>query len=89
MIQKGGISVFKGILFLIDKESVIQYYTVNNLFCGRTLNKLLQILQSIQNTKKSTSQICMVAYKYEVKTFYVFPLRSKVYFKTLYSHKKN
>ena len=33
--------------FIIDKEGVIQYYTFNNLLCGRSINQLLRILQSI------------------------------------------
>ena len=31
-------------LFIIDKEGIIQYYTVNNLLCGRSINELLRIL---------------------------------------------
>ena len=26
-------------LFIIDKEGIIQYYTVNNLLCGRSMNE--------------------------------------------------
>ena len=26
-------------LFIIDKEGIIQYYTVHNLLCGRSINK--------------------------------------------------
>jgi len=25
-------------LFIIDKEDIIQYYTINNLLCGRSIN---------------------------------------------------
>lgn len=35
-------------LFIIDKEGVIQYYTVNNLLCGRNINEIIRILKSIQ-----------------------------------------
>ena len=35
-------------LFIIDKEGIIQYYTVNNLLCGRSINELIRILKSIQ-----------------------------------------
>ena len=35
-------------ILLIDKEEIIQYYTVNNLPCERNVNKLLRILQSVQ-----------------------------------------
>jgi peroxiredoxin (alkyl hydroperoxide reductase subunit C) len=38
-------------LFIIDKEGIIQYYTVINLLCGRSVNELLRVLQSIQYVK--------------------------------------
>ena len=41
---------FPGV-FIIDKEGIIQYYTVNNLLCGRSINELLRILKSIQYIK--------------------------------------
>ena len=41
-------------LFLIDKEGIIQYYTVNNLLCGRSINELLRILRSVQYIKKKS-----------------------------------
>ena len=74
-------------LFIIDKEGIIQYYTVNNLLCGRSVNELLRILQSIQYVKENPGQACPVDWKYGDKTLYSHPLKSKVYFKTLYSDK--
>ena len=47
-------------LFIIDKEGIIQYYTVNNLLCGRNLNELVRTLQSIQYIKKNPGQVCPV-----------------------------
>lgn len=76
-------------VFIIDKEGVIQYYTVNNLLCGRSINELLRILQSIQYIKENPGQACPVDWKIGDKTSYAHSLKSKVYFKTLYSHKKN
>lgn len=73
--------------FIIDKEGIIQYYTVNNLLCGRSINELLRILQSIQYVKENPGQACPVEWKYGDKTLYSHPLKSKVYFKTLYSDK--
>lgn len=37
-------------LFILDKEGILQYYTVNNLFCGRSrsLNELLRILRILK-----------------------------------------
>lgn len=76
-------------LFIIDKEGIIQYYTVNNLLCGRSINELLRILQSIQYIKENPGQACPVDWKYGDKTLYSHPLKSKVYFKTLYSQNQN
>ena len=76
-------------LFIIDKEGIIQYYTVNNLLCGRSVNELLRILKSIQYVKQNPGQACPVDWKYGDQILYSHPLKSKVYFKTLYSNKKN
>jgi len=76
-------------LFIVDKEGIIQYYMVNNLLCGRNVNELLRILQSIQYMKENPGQACPVDWKYGDKILYSHPLKSKVYFKTLYSNKKN
>lgn len=75
-------------LFIIDKEGIIQYYTVNNLLCGRSVNELLRILQSIQYIKENPGSACPVDWKYGDKIFYSNPLKSKSYSKTLYSQKK-
>ena len=76
-------------LFIVDKEGLIQYYTVNNLLCGRSVNELLRILRSIQYIKENPGQACPIDWKYGNKILYSHPLKSKVYFKTLYSNKKN
>jgi len=34
-------------LFILDKESIIPYYKVNNLLYGPSINELLHILQSL------------------------------------------
>ncbi len=47
-------------VFIIDKEGIIQYYTVNNLLCSRSLNELIRILESIQYVKKNPGQACPV-----------------------------
>ena len=44
-------------LFIVDKEGIIQYYTVNNLLCGRSINELLRILRSIQYIKDDMIKI--------------------------------
>lgn len=45
-------------LFIIDKEGIIQYYTVNNLLCGRSVKEILRVLKSIQYVKENPGQIC-------------------------------
>ena len=76
-------------VFIIDKEGIIQYYTVNNLLCGRSLNELLRILQSIQYVKNNPGQACPVDWQSGDKTLYSHPLKSKAYFKTIYSYTNN
>lgn len=75
-------------LFIIDKEGVIQYYTVNNLLCGRSINEILRILKSIQYVKQHPGQACPVDWKYGDKILYSHPLKSRIYFKELYSSEK-
>nr|WAK84902.1 thiol-specific antioxidant protein [Amicula sp. isolate GU52X-4 cfCalB7]WAK84990.1 thiol-specific antioxidant protein [Amicula sp. isolate GU52X-4 cfCalB7] len=77
---------FPGV-FIIDKEGIMQYYTVNNLLCGRSVNELLRVLQSIQYIKRNPGRACPVDWKYGDKILYSHPLKSKIYFKTLYSQK--
>jgi peroxiredoxin (alkyl hydroperoxide reductase subunit C) len=76
-------------IFIIDKEGIIQYHTVNNLLCGRSIDELLRILQSIQYVKENPGHVCPVDWKSGDQILYSHPLKSKVYFKTLYSQKKN
>ena len=85
LLTKDGLA-FPGV-FIIDKEGIIQYYTVNNLLCGRSINELIRILKSIQHIKENPGQACPVDWNYGDPIFYSHPLKSKVYFQTLYSNK--
>jgi peroxiredoxin (alkyl hydroperoxide reductase subunit C) len=76
-------------LFIIDKEGIIQYYTINNFLCGRNINELLRTLQSIQYIKENPGQACPVDWEYGTPILYSHPLKSKIYFKTFYSQKQN
>ena len=76
-------------LFIIDKEGILQYYTVNNLLCGRSINELLRTLKSIQYVKKNPGQACPVDWRHGDPILYSHPLKSKIYFKDLYSPKKS
>jgi peroxiredoxin 2/4 len=87
LLTNDGLS-FPGV-FIIDKEGIIQYYTVNNLLCGRSIDELIRILQSIQYVKDNPGQACPVDWQYGDKRLYLHPSQSKTYFKTLYSQKKN
>ena len=87
LLSDDGLS-FPG-LFIIDKEGIIQYYTVNNLLCGRSVNEILRILQSIQYVKENPGQACPVDWNSGDQILYSHPLKSKLYFKNLYSQKKN
>lgn len=45
-------------LFIIDKEGIIQYSTVNNLAFGRSVDETLRILQAIQYVQESPNEVC-------------------------------
>lgn len=68
-------------LFIIDKENIIQYHTVNNLLCGRSVTELLRVLQSIQYIKENPGQVCPVDWKRGDQISYSYPRKSKRYFK--------
>ena len=77
---------FPGV-FIIDKEGLVQYYSVNNLLCERNIDEWLRVLKSIQYTKENPGHACPIDWKIRNPILYSHPLKSKVYFKTLYSHK--
>nr|YP_010241839.1 2-Cys peroxiredoxin [Coscinodiscus wailesii]YP_010241905.1 2-Cys peroxiredoxin [Coscinodiscus wailesii]QTI82754.1 2-Cys peroxiredoxin [Coscinodiscus wailesii]QTI82820.1 2-Cys peroxiredoxin [Coscinodiscus wailesii] len=76
-------------LFIIDKQGVIQYYNVNNLLCGRSINEILRILKSIQYIKEHPGQACPVEWQSGDQFLYSHPLKSTLYFKEFYSSEKN
>ena len=84
-------------VFIIDKEGIIQYYTVNNLLCSRSVNELLRILESIQYVKKNPGQACPVNWpsistmdiQQYSQMLYSHPLKSKLYFRNFYTSSKN
>jgi len=77
---------FPGI-FIIDKEGIVQYYTVNTLLCGRNIDELLRVLKSIQYIKENPGHACPVGWKNSDQILYSHPLKSKAYFKKLYLNK--
>jgi|TARA_B110000240_G_scaffold194052_1_gene240959 peroxiredoxin (alkyl hydroperoxide reductase subunit C) len=68
-------------LFIIDKEGIIQYYTVNNLLCGRSVNEILRVLRSIQYVKENPGQICPVDWDSGAENLDSNPWKSKNYIK--------
>jgi len=68
-------------LFIIDKEGIIQYYTVNNLLCGRSINEILRVLRSIQYVKENPGQICPVDWDFGIDNLESNPWKSKNYIK--------
>jgi peroxiredoxin (alkyl hydroperoxide reductase subunit C) len=84
-------------VFIIDKEAIIQYYTVNNLLCSRSMNELIRVLESIQYVKKNPGQACPINwqsssfrnFEQSNQILYSHPISSKLYFKHVYSSKKN
>ena len=75
-------------LFIIDKEGIIQYYTVNNLLCGRNIDEILRILKSIQYIKQNPGHSCPIDWTYGDSSIPSHPLKSKIYLKTVYSQNK-
>jgi len=55
--------------------------------CGRNIDELLRILKAVQYIKENPGQACPVDSKNSEQILYSHPLKSKVYFKTLYSNK--
>ena len=84
-------------IFILDKEGIIQYYTVNSLLCSRSINELIRVIESIQYVKENPGQACPINWQSSTfknfqrynKILYAHPTRSKLYFKDLYSPKKN
>jgi len=84
-------------VFIIDKEGIIQYYTVNNLLCSRSVIELLRIIESIQYVKKNPGQACPANYSsipsIDIHPYsqmlYSHPLKSKLYFRDFYASNTN
>lgn len=75
-------------LFIIDKEGVIQYYTVNNLLCGRSVTEILRILKSIQYVKENPGKACPLELTNKSYKSLYPSLKSRIYFKEFYPTEK-
>jgi peroxiredoxin (alkyl hydroperoxide reductase subunit C) len=87
LLTKDGFSL--PALFIIDKEGIIQYYNVQSLLCGRSVDELLRILKSIQYVKKNPGQGCPANWKDSDKIIDSYHLKLKLYAKNLYLKKMN
>lgn len=70
-------------LFIIDKEGVIQYATINNLAFGRSVDETLRVLQAIQYVQTNPEEVCPANWKPGDKTMIPDPVKSKDYFSAI------
>nr|QUE28874.1 bas1 [Porphyropsis coccinea] len=81
ILTKEGIAL-RG-LFIIDKEGIIQYATINNLEFGRSVEETLRILHAIQYIQNNPDEVCPANWKPGDKTMTSDPTKSKEYFKAI------
>jgi peroxiredoxin 2/4 len=67
-------------LFIIDRDSVIQYATINNLSFGRSVDETLRILQAIQHVQSNPDEVCPAGWQPGEKTMTPDPVKAKEYF---------
>lgn len=67
-------------LFIIDKDGIIQYATINNLSFGRSVDETLRILKAIQYVQTHPDEVCPAGWQEGDKTMIPDPTKSKVYF---------
>nr|QUE29473.1 bas1 [Erythrotrichia longistipitata] len=70
-------------LFIIDKEGIVQYATVNNLEFGRSVEETLRVLQAIQYIQNNPDEVCPANWKPGDKTMTSDPVKSKEYFQAI------
>ena len=58
-------------LFIIDKEGIIQYSTINNLSFGRSVEETLRILQAIQYVAENPDEACPADWEPGDETIYI------------------
>jgi len=67
-------------LFIVDREGIIQYLTINNLAFGRNLDETLRTLQAIQYVQAHPDEVCPAGWKPGDKTMIPDPIKSKEFF---------
>jgi len=67
-------------LFIIDRDSIIQHATINNLSFGRSVDETLRTLKAIQHVQSHPDEVCPAGWQPGEKTMVPDPVKSKVYF---------
>lgn len=67
-------------LFIIDREGVVQYSTVNNLSFGRNVDETLRVLKAIQHVQANPNEVCPVDWQPGDKTMVPDPVKAKEFF---------
>ena len=70
-------------LFIIDKEGIIQYATINNLSFGRSVDETLRTLKAIQHVQNNPDEVCPAGWEEGDKTMNPDPVKSKAYFSSV------
>ncbi len=70
-------------LFIIDKDGILQYATINNLGFGRSVDETLRTLQAIQYVQSHPDEVCPADWQPGDKTMNPDPVKSKVYFSAI------
>jgi peroxiredoxin 2/4 len=60
-------------LFIIDKQGILQYATINNLDFGRSINETLRTLKAIQHTRSHAGELCPVDWEPDQPTIKTNP----------------
>ncbi len=67
-------------LFIIDKDSIIQHSTINNLSFGRSVDETLRTLKAIQYVQSHPDEVCPAGWQPGDQTMVPDPVKSKIYF---------
>jgi peroxiredoxin 2/4 len=70
-------------LFIIDRDGVIQYATINNLAFGRSVDETLRVLRAIQHVQSNPDEVCPAGWQPGDATMNPDPIKSKAYFATV------
>ena len=72
-------------LFIVDKEGIVQYSTINNLSFGRSVEETLRTLKAIKYVQTHPDEVCPVGWQEGDRTMIPDPVKAKVYFSAVYT----